>query len=187
MHDAEGLERPARLLVSRGQTLRGVLAHRDGQPLSGATITCYGAAVPDLRRTTSAPLGDYELRGLNTAGAVVYEALNMALQVHPLEHMAPGADGTLVQDVVLTAGATYYGTVTGPDGAPLPDTEVKLTKAPDAELPFQLPQTRTDANGAFELCCCPAGPMMLLVRDQVHPVEAQEEERVAVNLRLSRV
>lgn len=184
---AEGLERPARLLVSRGQTLRGVLADRDGQPLAGATITCYGAAVPDLRRTISAPLGDYELRGLNTAGAVVYEALNMALQVHPLEHMASGADGTLVQDVVLTAGATYFGTVTGPDGAPLPDAEVKLTKAPDAELPFQLPQTRTDANGAFELCCCPAGPMMLLVRDQVHLVEAQEEERVAVNLRLSRV
>jgi len=182
-----GLERPATLLVSQGQTLRGVVASRDGRPLPGATITCYGAAVPDLRRTTSAPLGDYELRGLNTAGAVVYEALGMALQVHPLEHMTPGSDGALLQDVVITAGATYHGTVSGPDGAPLPDTKVELIKAPGAELPFQLPQTRTDANGAFELSCCPLGPMMLLVRDQVHPVEAREDGRVAVNLRLSHV
>ena len=143
-----------------------------GGPLPGATITCYGLAVPDLRRTTSAPLGDYELRGLNATGAVVYEAAGMALQVHPLERMTPGADGALLQDVVLTAGAAYHGTVTGYDGAPLPDTEVKLIKAPDMELPFELPRTRTDANGVFELGCCPAGPMMLQVLEQVHPVAA---------------
>lgn len=183
----EGLEEHARLLVSRGQTLRGVVATREGQPVAGATITCHGEEGPDVRHTLSAPLGDYELRGLNQSGAVIYEAAGMALQVHPLEHMQAGSDGAFLQDVVLDSGATYCGTVTGPGGEPLPHTEVRLIKSPEVELPFELPRTRTDAQGAFELCCCPWGPMMLKVRDQVHPVHAVGPERVAVNLRLRHV
>jgi hypothetical protein len=185
----EGFTQPERLLVSRGQTLRGVVANREGKPVAGATITCHGEAGPDVRRTLSAPLGDYELRGLSQAGAVIYEAAGMALQVHPLEHMhpGPGSDGALHQDVVLDAGVTYWGTVTGPAGDPLPHTEVRLIKAPDVELPFELPRTRTDGQGAFELRCCPLGPMMLQVQNQVHPVHAVRDERVAVNLRLGHV
>ena len=181
----EGLAAPARVLVSRGRALRGVVANRHARPLPVATITCYGLAVPDVHDTHTNPLGDYQLAGLGAAGAVVYEAPGMALQVWPLEHMAQGADGTLCQDVVLTEGATYYGTITGPDGRPLPDTEVELIKAPEAELPFQLPRATTDAQGTFQLSCCPVGPMTLRVQDQVHPVQAHDGERVAVNLQLS--
>ena len=173
------------IAVPRGRTLRGVVADEAGSPLPDVSITCFGTTTLDVRRARSNALGDYELRGLNEQGAVVYEQDGRATQVHPLEWMGSNPEGVLAQDVVLTAGATYYGHALRADGSPAAGVTIQLIKSPEEELPFPLPNTETGEDGSFVLPCCPSGPMMLYLEGQLLRVEGGEGDRVQVNLQLA--
>jgi hypothetical protein len=166
------LEVRVTLVLDRpGHTLAGRVLDRDGNPLEGARVAigARSSAIsvrPDGREELwpRARLSWTDENGRFGAPWVELDAVHVLAPDHALARAeARAVIGELL--VRLEGGATIEGTVRASDGRPVPAARVAVYRAGAlgiAASPFELPSTRTGADGAYRLEHVPSGEVELV-------------------------
>ncbi|WP_343891623.1 carboxypeptidase regulatory-like domain-containing protein [Agromyces luteolus] len=188
----EGLE----IGLTKGASVSGrVVSDNNGVPLSNVSVELVdedgswrysGYTDSDGRYTVHGVLaGTYRVEFTNYSGLYVSEWFDDQPSSETAAEITVGSEPLSGIDAALSLGSVITGTVTGPEGAPIPWAEVGLAVPPTpveaffgfvAEVFGAEPTigrlldvtATTDENGAFRFPAVPAGQYAIYVRESGH-------------------
>lgn len=165
-----GALRDLEVALRRGASVTGRVWDPQGLPVAGALVRAEpgdSTAPPAVPRTAPAtiplpavtrtgPEGDFELVGLTPGPHVVVAEDDLGRRARRDLLVTDRHDGL---DLTLEGGTEIAGHVSGPEGRPVPETQVTLLPA---VVDRQSLETRSDPSGAFAFHGVPRGSYRLL-------------------------
>jgi protocatechuate 3,4-dioxygenase beta subunit len=167
--------------VQRGAAMTGVARDADGNALAGVRVRAWGAGRHNKRETETNAEGRYRLEGLLGRSTVAFTLDGFAVYAVWAVDMADTRDGPVVLDAVMRSGATVRGVVRSHEGVPLEDVTVRVLDRQRNLIPYELPSTATDANGAYELCCVPEGVVIIAAGRHVAEVDLADGQEFVMD------
>ncbi|HVW40723.1 MAG TPA: MFS transporter [Amycolatopsis sp.] len=132
-------------VVQGGGVVTGTVLRSGGGPVPSTAVLATDGTGQVVGQASTAHDGTFLLGGL-PAGEVTITANVDNHRPHAITVLT-GATEPAVVELVVEAVGTLYGTVTGPDGSPLPHAKITLNDSAGR----QVGTTVSDAEGAYEL------------------------------------
>lgn len=187
---APGSSIAGRVIDTTGNAIAGVTVNAERLGDTEMTMIENGAVISGFKAITATD-GSFEVRGLDAARyhlAVLDRGRPIKAKHSTKVELTPAQRATGIEMVVERPSGTISGTVSGPDGAPIPDAWVSLQQNgldqieatiddDDRDAPHRfrgnfggvstdLPPALTDARGHFEMSSVPHGTYQVVAEAQ---------------------
>lgn len=161
---AAGSRSTCRFELQQGVTVRGVARDVEGKTLAGITVRVRGFAAIDTRRTVPNTDGSFELRGISAGTFSIGAGSRSVGSTHA---DLSGADGDVITwNPVIDPGRVVTGRLIDERGEPLAGWKINARPDDEDSSTSFWGQTRTEADGAFRIVCCPAEALKLQCIDK---------------------